>query len=229
VPSPDLTAAHGAPAVAPSENGRAPVPTSKRLASIVGLGRALPQRIVGNDEIAALIGVDEEWIVRRTGIHTRHRAGEGEGIVSLALEASRAALADAGLTGADLDYVLVATVGPDEMLPNAAPLLAEQLGATPAPAMDLGAACSGSLYGLTTGAALIESGRADRVLVVGVEILSRFLDPDDRRVLPLFGDGAGAMVLSSEGQGGLGPVILHANGALGYYIRMAREERMIRM
>lgn len=194
---------------------RAPRPTG--LAAVLGLGSALPQRSVPSEEVAARIGVDAAWIQRRTGIQARRRAGPEDSCVSLAAAAGRAALDDAGATAEQLDLVIVATMTPDFATPQVAPLVAAALGAPNAGAFDVGAACSGWLSALGTAAALLETGRASCALVVGVEIMSRVVDETDRGTAPLFGDGAGAVVLGA-GDGGVGPVVLGSDGDAAEHI-----------
>src|SRR4051794_23510271 len=170
-----------------------------RTAGISGLGCALPERVVANAPIAARLGVDDRWIERRTGITARRHVGD-ERLSDLAAEAARAALADAGVDAAAVDLVLVATSSSDELLPNAAPLVAHALG-THAAAADIGAACTGFLSALALASAYVEAGRAEHVLAIGADALSRFVDFDDRRTAGLFGDGAGAAVVSAGARG----------------------------
>ncbi len=206
-------------------NGRvAPV----RTARVVGLGHKLPDRVVPNGPIAERIGVDAEWIVRRTGIRERRYAAPDERTADLALAAARRALSDAGLKPADIDLVLVATMTPDELTPNTAPLVAEALGLNVA-AFDVGAACTGWLSALAVGAGQVETGRAERVLVIGAETLSRITDPDDKRTASLFGDGAGAVVLSPEGDGAIGPILLASDGSMGDTITANHADRLLIM
>jgi 3-oxoacyl-(acyl-carrier-protein) synthase III len=152
-----------------------------RTAGITGLGRALPERTVTSAEVAARTGVSSEWIERRTGIRERRYAAPGQRVSDLATSAGRMALADAGLDAAELDMVLVATVAADEITPGTAPIVAHELGATRAAAIDVGAACTGSIAALAHATSAIEAGRARHVLVIGAEILSRLIDFDDRR------------------------------------------------
>jgi 3-oxoacyl-[acyl-carrier-protein] synthase-3 len=182
--------------------------TTRRTA---GLGIAVPARVVTNEPIAARLGVDPEWIVQRTGIRER-RVTEPEGRLSdLAARAALEALADAAFDPADLDLLLVATTTADEVTPAAAPLVARDIGAVNAGAIDVGAACTGFLAGLSLAAAQLDCGRARSVLLVGADILHRYTDPDDRRTAALFGDGAGALLLTSDGPA-IGPVVLRADG-----------------
>lgn len=199
-----------------------------RTARVLGLGHRLPDTVVPNGPIAQRIGVDSEWIVRRTGIRERRHAAPEERTSDLALAAARRALADAGLRAVDVDHVLVATMTPDELTPNTAPLVAHALGLGVA-AFDVGAACTGWLAGLATGAALVEAGRAEHVLVIGAETLSRVTDPHDKRTAAIFGDGGGAVVLGAEGEGAVGPILLASDGGMGETIVATHEERFIRM
>ncbi len=197
--------------------------------ALLGLGSALPERVVSNGEISASIGVDEQWIVKRTGIRERRWAAPGANLHELAARAGTDALADAGLDAADLDLVLVATCTADRIIPNTAPLVAEALGAAHCGAIDLGAACTGFVSGLSLAAAAIESGRARHVLVIGAEILSRHLDPGDRKVAAIFGDGAGATVLGAADGSAVGPVVLGSDGTLGGILYADRSDGYIRM
>lgn len=198
-----------------------------RTAGISGLGQALPQRAVPNAEVGARIGVDSAWIERRTGIRSRFRLAPDEPLSELATEAARAALADANLEAGQLDLILVATFTADDITPGVAPLVAHALG-THAAAVDLNAACTGFLAAVEDAAARIEAGRAQHVLVIGAEAMSRFVDEDDRRVAPLFGDGAGAAVLSA-GAGALSPVVMRSDGALADLIVATRADPFVRM
>lgn len=200
-----------------------------RTAGISGLGTALPARAVGNEAIAAGIGVDAAWIERRTGIRGRRHARAGETVVSLAADAGREALLAAGRPGQSVDLVLVATLAPDDLTPNAAPQVAHELGATRAGAVDVGAACTGFLSALALGASTVEAGRAEHVLVIGAEILSRFTDGGDKRTAGLFGDGAGAALLSAGDHGRIGAVSLGCDGAAAPFIHARHDERLLRM
>ncbi|MEA2478446.1 MAG: 3-oxoacyl-[acyl-carrier-protein] synthase [Thermoleophilaceae bacterium] len=203
-------------------------PIAIRHAGIAGLGAALPEQRVASDTIAERLGVPSGWIEKRTGIVSRRRAAPGARLTDLAADAARAALADAGIGAGDVDTVLVATLSADELTPNAAPQVAHALGIN-AGAIDVGAACTGFVSGLTLGAALIESGRAHNVLVAGAEILSRHVDPDDRSTAMLFGDGAGAVVLTPRSSGGIGPAVLGSDGAAAAFIRADRATGLIQM
>jgi 3-oxoacyl-[acyl-carrier-protein] synthase-3 len=200
-----------------------------RTAGVAGLAAALPAHAVASDEIATRRGVDAGWIERRTGIRSRRRLCPGERLSDLAAVAARGALADAGIDAAAVDTVLVASVTQDELTPGAAPLVAHALGSR-ARAVDVNAACTGFLAGLEIGATLIEAGRAEVAVLVGAEALSRHIDPDDRRTAGLFGDGAGAVVLTPAAEGaGLGPVVLRSDGGAAGMIRARRDDGLIRM
>jgi 3-oxoacyl-[acyl-carrier-protein] synthase-3 len=200
-----------------------------RVATVTGLGHWVPAEVVPNSVLAPRLGVDDAWIVKRTGVRTRRRAAPSERLSDMATWAGRRALADADLDPYDLDMVLVATMSQDEITPNAAPLVAHALGAERAGVMDIGAACSGFLAALRMAAGQIETGRADRVLVVGAEAMTRLLDFDDAKTAHLFGDGAAAVVLGADGTGGIGPILLAADGGLGGAITCSYEDRVIRM
>jgi 3-oxoacyl-[acyl-carrier-protein] synthase-3 len=200
-----------------------------RTASITGLGHYLPEEIVPNDPIAERIGVDDEWIVRRTGIRSRRRAAPDERLIDLAAKAGKHALEDADTAPEEVDLVLVASLSQDQLTPNAAPVVAHALGAHRAGALDLGAACSGWLSGLSLAAAQVEIGRAERVLLIGAEILTRLTDYSDRKTAALWGDGAGAVVIGADGDGAIGPVVLSADGGLADVITASHEERLLRV
>jgi 3-oxoacyl-[acyl-carrier-protein] synthase-3 len=199
-----------------------------RTARVVGLGHKLPDRVVTNGPIAERIGVDAEWIVRRTGIRERRYVAPDERTADLAVAAARRALTDAGLRASDIDLVLVATMTPDELTPNTAPLVADALGIK-AGAFDIGAACTGWLSALGIAAGQVETGRSERALVIGAEALSRITNPDDKRTASLFGDGAGAVVLSAEGEGAIGPVVLASDGSMGDTIIANHDDRLLIM
>jgi len=199
-------------------------------ARIAGIAMALPEWLVSNEQIAAGLGVDAEWIARRTGTHERPWAGADERLSELAADAGRAALARAGIDARELDLVLVATSTADEITPNAGPLVAGLIGAEGAGALDVGAACTGWLSALAMACGQIESGRAEHALVVGADFLSRFLDVSDRDTAPLFADGAGAAVVSAtdEPTGRIGPIVLRADHSGSHLIRLDRGD-LIRM
>ena len=183
---------------------------------IRGAGSALPQRIVTNDELAAQLDTSDEWIVERTGIRQRHIAGEGETTSTLAIEAARAALDDAGIDASEIDLIVLATATPDNTFPATATKVQAALGCNGCPAFDVAAVCSGFLYAMSTADAMLVSGQATRALVIGAETFSRILDWEDRTTAVLFGDGAGGIVLEAQdGDGSRGILTsqLHADGA----------------
>ncbi|RRR99517.1 3-oxoacyl-ACP synthase III family protein [Glycomyces terrestris] len=159
---------------------------------IVGTGSHLPATVVGNDEVGARAGVEEEWIVRKTGVRTRRYAAAHEATSDLAAAAAQAALDDAGILPGQLEQIIVATSTPDHPQPATAAIVQHRLGADGVPAYDVNAVCSGFLFALDAAAARLRDGYA---LVVGADVYSRIIDPADRRTAVLFGDGAGAVVL----------------------------------
>jgi 3-oxoacyl-[acyl-carrier-protein] synthase-3 len=201
-----------------------------RGAAIASIGTALPRESVPNAPIAERLGVDDHWIVKRIGVRERRMVQPDERLSDLVIRAAHDALERAGMEAADLDLILVGTFTQDEILPNTAPLVAAALGATNAGAVDLGAACMGFLSGVSLGAGQIEAGRSDTVLVAGADVLTRYLDMDDRRTAALIGDGAGAVVLTAvEGPGRVGPAVLRANDKSREILYMTREELKLRM
>jgi 3-oxoacyl-[acyl-carrier-protein] synthase III len=212
--------------VRPSWSSRRP-----RAAALASVAMAVPDNVVTNETVAEGAGVTEQWIVHRTGVRERRHVREGERLDALAVAAGRQALEEAGVEPADLDLVLVATVAPDELLPNAAPLVALELGAERAGAMDVGAACTGYLSALSLAAAQVECGRCEHVLVIGVDVLSRFTDKADRGTAALFADGAGATVVSpaNGGPGVIGHIALHADARGAAAICASHDDQIIRM
>lgn len=199
-------------------------------ATIAGLGAATPSRVVSADELSRRLGVSAEWIFKRTGTGRRPVCDERDSVVELAALAAERALLDAGSDPLEVDLLMVATTTQEQLLPNAAPLVAATVGCENAGAVDLGAACTGFLTGLALGIAQIESGRARNVVVVGADAWTRFVDQHDARVAPLWGDGAGAVVLrAGDGERAAGPVLLRCDGRLGQLIRMERGEQLLHM
>jgi len=168
-----------------------------------GCGHYLPARVVENREFAASLDTSDEWIRTRTGIERRHFAADGEMTSDLAIAAARAALADAGLTGADLDALIVATATPDQTFPATAATVQATIGMRGGFAFDLQAVCAGFVFALAQANGLIQSGAARRVMVIGAETFSRILDFTDRSTCVLFGDGAGALILEAAESEGL--------------------------
>jgi 3-oxoacyl-[acyl-carrier-protein] synthase-3 len=190
-----------------------------RYAHIVGWGMSVPKRIMTNDDWAQLVDTSDEWIRSRTGIVERRIAGEGESTLTLAMEAARRALDVAKLSPAQLDLVIVATVTPEHIFPATACLLQDQLGAINAGAFDLSAGCSGFIYALSLAADSIRAGSYQHILIIGAETLSRIVDWSDRNTCVLFGDGAGAVVVSaSEVPGGILSSVLGSDGSGGDHL-----------
>ncbi|MDT9012025.1 beta-ketoacyl-ACP synthase III [Novosphingobium sp. APW14] len=188
-----------------------------RRSVIVGTGSALPIRAVSNQELSERVDTSDEWIVERTGIRSRHLAGEGETTASLATDAARAALAAAGIAPQDIGLIILATCTPDQTFPASATIVQDRLGCQGGIAFDVGAVCSGFLYAVTVADSMLRTGAAERALVIGAETMSRILDWEDRTTCVLFGDGAGAIVLEAREVAEDGPGILasrlHADGA----------------
>ena len=184
-----------------------------RRSVVLGVGSALPKRDVTNEELAAQVDTSDEWIVSRTGIRTRYVAGEGETTASLALDASRRALEHAGIEATDIDLIVLATATPDQTFPSSATKVQAALGIPDCIAFDVHAVCTGFLYALSVADSMLRSGNAHKALVIGAETFSRILDWEDRTTCVLFGDGAGALVLSAEeGERGVLATRLHADG-----------------
>jgi len=179
---------------------------------IAGTGRYLPEKVLSNAELAQRVDTSDEWIRTRTGIRQRHIAAPHEATSDLALHASRAALAAAGIAPADVDVIIVATTTPDMVFPSTACILQAKLGARGGAAFDVQAVCSGFVYGLGLADLLVGSGKARNALVVGAEIYSRILDWSDRGTCVLFGDGAGAVVVVPSATPGILTSHLHADG-----------------
>jgi 3-oxoacyl-[acyl-carrier-protein] synthase-3 len=183
-------------------------------AVVTGWGMYAPSQVMSNDDLAKLVDTSDEWIRTRTGIRERRIAADHETTATLSTNAARDALAVAGVDPVDVDLVIVATASPDYLMPATGVLVARDLGATRAAGFDLNAACSGFVFGLAAAASFVTGGMYRQVLLVGVDLLSRYLDWTDRNTCVLFGDGAGAVLLSaSEGPGGLLGVELYSDGS----------------
>src|SRR3712207_1626151 len=170
-------------------------------AAILGTGRAYPEGILTNAELERMVETSDEWITTRTGIKERHRAAEGEYTSMFAVAAARKAIEQARIDPADIGLLICATVSPDQILPSTGCLIQAELGANRAAAFDLAAACSGFLYGLTLANQMIRSGQTRYALVIGAEVLTRYVDYTDRSTCVIFGDGAGAAVLGPADDG----------------------------
>jgi len=193
-----------------------------RRAKISALGCYVPPKVLTNQDLETLVDTSSEWILERTGIHTRHIAGPEMATSDMAVEAARAALAQRNLAADQLQVILVCTVTPDMLFPSTACLVQDRLGARGAWGFDLIAACSGFVYGLTTAAQMVAAGAHDRVMVIGSDTMSRIIDYTDRATCVLFGDGAGAMLVEpaeSEDEG-LIDFLHEVDGSGGKYLYM---------
>ncbi len=184
-----------------------------RYTRILGTGGALPAKVLTNQELERLVDTSDRWIRDRTGIVQRHIAADDESCVDLAERAARAALDAAGVAASELDLIVVATTTPDQTFPSSACLLQERLDSHGCPAFDVQAVCTGFVYALSIADKFIQTGSAQRALVVGAETLSRILDWTDRGTCVLFGDGAGAVVIGAADEPGIISTHLHADGA----------------
>lgn len=179
---------------------------------IIGTGAALPKRVVTNFELSERLGISEREIEKRSGIKTRHWVQAGETTSSLAIEAARKALEAAYLPAKAIDLIIVSTTSPDMFFPSTACLVQKGLSARPIPALDLNASCSGFLYALSVADQYLRTRSVEYVLVISAEVKSPFVNPDDPSTAFLFGDGAGAVVLS-QGDRGIRSIRIHADGS----------------
>lgn len=198
-------------------------------AQVRGLGDYRPDAIISNDDMTAIVETSDEWIRSRVGIVNRRKAGPDETVVSMAIAAGAKALADAGVDPADVDLVLVATCSLIKTMPHAAPSVAHALGITSPGAVDVNAACAGFCYGLSFAADAVRAGSARNVLVIGSEKLSSITNWSDRNTCILFGDGAGAAVVSrvDASDDGIGPVVWGSAGEFHDFITMNDELQMV--
>lgn len=180
---------------------------------IIGTGGYLPEKILTNQDLESMVDTSDEWIRTRTGITQRHIAAENQMASDLALEASRKAIAASGLQPNEIDLIIVATTTPDMVFPSTACILQHKLGISNGPAFDVQAVCSGFIYALATADMFVSSGKCRNALVVGTEVYSRIIDWNDRSTCVLFGDGAGAVILTQDQQPGILSSHLHANGS----------------
>ena len=194
----------------------------KRRARVASLATYVPPRVLTNADLEKLVDTSDEWILQRTGIRERHVVDPGTATSDLAKEASIAAIEQAGLTPEDIGFIVVATTTPDMFFPSTACLLQHKIGATNAWGFDLGAACSGFTYALTTAAQMVVTGTHDHALVVGADVMSSIIDYEDRATCVLFGDGAGAAVVSPSGEDGHGIIDFahEIDGSGGAALRM---------
>ncbi|WP_017656223.1 beta-ketoacyl-ACP synthase III [Fortiea contorta] len=188
--------------------------------AITGSGSALPETSLDNQTLSTLVETSDEWITTRTGICQRRLAMPSESLSNLGAKASMQAISSAGITPADIDLIILATSSPDDLFGSACQIQA-QLGATKAVAFDLTAACSGFVFGLVTAAQYIRTGVYQNVLLIGADILSRWVDWQDRRTCVLFGDGAGAVVLQANESDRLLGFTLKSDGTQNHYLNLA--------
>lgn len=187
----------------------------KKYAHIIATGSHAPERVLSNFELEKMVETSDEWIINRTGIKNRHISSKEIASSDLATVAARKALDRAGIAAGDIDLILLATVTPDKPLPSTACIVQNNLGAVHAGVMDIVAACSGFIYGLSIAKAMIESSQCDNILVIGVETLSKIVNWQDRNTCVLFGDGSGAAVVkASATPGGILGTYLRSNGQL---------------
>ncbi|MBU0611386.1 MAG: ketoacyl-ACP synthase III [Armatimonadetes bacterium] len=192
-----------------------------RGAKIIGLGSYVPERVLTNFDLEKMVDTTDEWIVSHTGMKERRIAAPEQATSDLATEASKAALADAGLAATELDLILVATVTPDMIFPSVSSLVQGALGATHAGAVDAVVGCTGFVYGLASATAFIQSGMANHVLVIAAETLSRIVNWEDRSTCVLFGDGAGAVVVGPAAPGeGIKGFELWSDGTNSQYLKV---------
>ncbi|GGJ21586.1 beta-ketoacyl-ACP synthase III [Paenibacillus hunanensis] len=188
---------------------------------IIGTGKYVPEKILTNADLEKMVETNDEWIVSRTGIRERHIAAPDQATSDLAYEAAIKAIETAGLTAADLDLIVVATITPDMSFPSTACILQDKLGAKKAAAFDLSAACSGFVYALGAATSMLQMGMYKNALVIGADTLSRITDYTDRNTCVLFGDGAGAVVIGEVGEGrGFKAFDLGAEGAGGELLKL---------
>lgn len=191
-------------------------------AYISSVGMYVPEKRVTNEDLAKRVETSDAWIMERTGIRERRIVDSGQGNSDLSAKAAERCLADRGIGADEVDLIIVATVTPDMMFPSTACLVQHKIGAVNAWGFDLSGACSGFLYALTSGVQFIESGACQKVLVIGADVMSSIIDPEDRATCVLFGDGAGAVLLEATEEAGIGILdfILRSDGSGGQYLKM---------
>ncbi len=207
----------------------AALPALRSGAEIAGLGASVPDTVVGNAPIAARLGIDENWILTRTGIRERRVAQPGEKLFEFAAAAATEALAEAGVAATEVDLILVATTSNDELLPAVANRVSAAIGAGPIACYDIAASCTGFISAVSVACGQIESGRAANVLVIGADLMMPLTDPDDRATAAVFADGAGAVLMRGTESGRIGPIVLRSDGANADLITVGGEDRTIHM
>jgi 3-oxoacyl-[acyl-carrier-protein] synthase-3 len=186
---------------------------------IIGVGSAIPEKILTNQDLEKIVDTSDEWIKKRTGITTRHILEEGEPVYNLAVAAAKKAIENANVKVEEIELIIVATDSPDYLVPSTASIVQGKIGAVNAATFDLNSACTGFIYALTTGSQFVKTGLYKKVLVIAAEGLSKITDWTDRNTCVLFGDGAGAVVLSEVGEGeGILNTYLGSDGEQGHKI-----------
>lgn len=182
---------------------------------ILGMGSYLPEKVLTNADLEKIVETTDQWITERTGIKTRHIAADDQSASHLGVEAAKKAIADAGIDAKDIDMIVVGTATPDKMFPSSACYIGHELGIGGVPAFDITTACPGFVYGLSIADQFIKTGHRKNVLVVGTEVLSRLVNWEDRTTCVIFGDGAGAAVVTSSDEPGILSTHIHADGGYG--------------
>lgn len=182
---------------------------------ILGMGSYLPEKVLTNADLEKIVETSDQWITERTGIKTRHIAADDQSASHLGVEAAKKAIADAGIDVKDIDMIVVGTATPDKMFPSSACYIGHELGIGGVPAFDITTACPGFVYGLSIADQFIKTGHRKNVLVVGTEVLSRLVNWEDRTTCVIFGDGAGAAVVTASDEPGILSTHIHADGGYG--------------
>jgi 3-oxoacyl-[acyl-carrier-protein] synthase III len=204
-------------------------PLARSGASMISVGTSLPSTVVPNSVLSERLGIDAEWIVKRTGIEERRSAQPGERLFEFAAAAGAEALAGAGVDAAEVDLIVLATTSNEELMPAAAPRVAAVLGAVNAACYDVNAACTGFLSAVSVACGQIESGRAVNVLVIGADLMMPLTDPDDRGTAAVFADGAGAVLMCGTLESRVGPIVMRSDGTRADLIKIDRSDLIIQM
>jgi len=191
-----------------------------RKANITAVGKYLPKNILSNTDLEKMVDTNDEWIRTRTGIQERRIVDKGQASVEMSINAIQQILDSRDLDPTEIDAIIVGTVTPDMLFPSCAALIQHQIGATNAWGYDLSAACSGFIFALQSGSALIESGQCEKVIIVGVDTMSSILDYEDRNTCILFGDGAGAVLLEPSEEYGIIDGIMRVDGGGGEFLKI---------
>jgi 3-oxoacyl-[acyl-carrier-protein] synthase III len=204
-------------------------PLARSGASMISVGISLPSTVVPNSVLSERLGIDAEWIVKRTGIEERRSAQPGERMFEFAAAAGAEALAEAGVDATEVDLIVLATTSNEELMPAAAPRVAAVLGAVNAACYDVNAACTGFLSAVSVACGQIESGRAVNVLVIGADLMMPLTDPDDRGTAAVFADGAGAVLMCGTMESRVGPIVMRSDGTRADLIKIDRSDLIIQM